>query len=163
MTVRRVGVCRVGGVFGLYMSKPGVDLATAAENDMIFSPNKNFFQVAHERRITFPQVIRSSLVRVVRRIDHPDLGFIPTVTIDNNSTTFSYAAGNWLNVVAKPVSTKVFGQTQTGFYLVRHTLETFSSPAIINPGGIVTIRLYKVPRRTTGYPLPAYDILEPDA
>lgn len=163
MTVRRIKVGPVGGVFGLYMSKPGVDVETAGENNMMFSPSKKFFQVIHERHITLPQTYRSSTVRVMRRIDHPDFGFVPLVTIDCNNRSWNYGGyvKQW-NVVANPVARYPFGQSATGFWLVWHTINTYVA-GIFNPGGDVTIRLYNIATATAGYGLPAHDIMVPDA
>ena len=166
MSVRRIKVGPVGGAFGLWMSKPGVDVQSAGPGDLLFSPAMKFLQVIHERHVTLEQTERSSLLRVLRRIDHPNFGFVPLVTIDCTSKTYEFPATNpSRNMIANPFSRYPFGQTSTGFYCVWHTLEAYISGSwhYISQGGSVTIRLYNVATQTSGYAAPAHDLLVPDA
>lgn len=165
MSIKRIKVGSIGGIFGIYMSKPGMDVETCGEAGMVFSPEKHFFQVIHERHIDVQQTTRSGMDKIFRRIDHPDFGFTPLVTVDSTASLFEYTGVNSSrNTAIKPFARHIFSQSRTGFYCSWTTLNTYVNGAWVyfSQGGSVVIRLYNVQSMTGSYALPSSYIVVPD-
>lgn len=64
-----------GGTHGLYVSKPGVDVVTAGDNDLMVSTNRKAMQVVQNGVIGDPGISATIDIAI------PSLGFTPLVLI----------------------------------------------------------------------------------
>lgn len=75
------------GQIGLFISKPGVDVLTAADADLLFSSSINAMQMIVTGTIAVPNYSQGG--NPYATIGYPDLGYIPTVLILPHITDFA--------------------------------------------------------------------------
>lgn len=119
------------GVYGFWVSKAGVDVATAAQKDLLLDPRIKMLQAIWERRVVIPAYSHTSTEVVARQIVHPNFGFIPYLQIsivsDGYQDTISYP---WLHGPA--VSPRGYNRTNVDFYLRLRTNGTSTYTATVD-------------------------------
>ncbi len=114
--VGRILLGERGGVSGLFVSRPGVDVATASGRDLLIDPTRKQIQVIHERILTLGEIICIDNYHVVaRRVDHPDFGFLPLIRMSFISDAYYNTLVGYPKYHA--AAPRTYNRDATGFYL----------------------------------------------
>lgn len=111
MTGRILTGVRSAGRTGLYVSKPGADVLTCADRDLLLDTDAKAHQVVHDETLSWASVEHGGR-QALRWVSHPSLGYVPLKQIDILAGV--YLSGRY---PYSPIWITPFDATASGFYV----------------------------------------------
>lgn len=111
MTNRILLGTRSAGRTGLYVSKPGQDVLTCSDDNLLIDSDVRLPQVVFDTTYSWSSVHHGQPY-ALRWVTHPDFGFVPLPQIDILSGLFS--SGRY---IYSPIDMVTYAANTTGFYL----------------------------------------------
>lgn len=130
-----------GGISGLFVSRAGVDVASASGHDLLLDPTRKQIQVIHERRLELGEMICDANSVIARQVTHPDFGFSPMVTMSVVSDAYAETHASPFSTAAA-ASPRIYEKSTTGFWL--RMLDSYRDGVYKTWSTTIVIRLFNV-------------------